>query len=127
MKLLLIFLTSTTLFAAESCQDLVRTAGVERKSITELKALQDELQEKFKGFVDEDFSALVEGMNDALAHHEAIKAAFARKKLAKKMQERTHSYNSFLKSFCGQCKDLVESNDGKRKYCTHCTEEPHCS
>lgn len=85
----------------------------------------EEIDRRFQESVKQDFNAQTEGLLDEIKRNEAVKIAFARKRLMRSMEVRREKLARARAEFCVNCRDVRES--GGLPYCERCPNRPECN
>jgi len=125
IPLLFSILYTPLLLGAESCQDLSIQLEKDSSRLIELLKLREELEEKFQGYVSQDFKEQTEGVFQGLNRNAAIKAAFARKKITKSIEKQKVTVATTKESFCDKCRSLASEQE-KSAFCQRCPNKPEC-
>ncbi len=93
---------SASLFA--DCKSDRRAFDEEAKLLIKLNKQLEELNQKFANCAKADFDSQTEGIIDSVKRGEAIKAAYAKRKLSKKIEDKTTDLAHVKKQLCEKCK-----------------------
>lgn len=111
--------------AAKLCEELPGKIGKERKELEDMIRDSHALNEKFTESVKRDFHAQSEGMIEDIHRNEAVKVAFARKKLHKAIEKKRAAVAALKSEYCAKC-FIKEVEAQKKVACEFCPEDGRC-
>jgi hypothetical protein len=122
----LLMLVAKAAFATSSCSELGHKVDGQSAALAEMLDLQRELEEKFQTKIAADVSAQTDGILDELSRNEAIKVAFAKKRLAKNIESKRVELAASQNEYCFQCRGEILLPDLHAKYCSRCPQQKGC-
>lgn len=97
----------------------------EVKALDELTQSYEELNKKFEQSVQDDFTAQAEGLIDGLRRNEAVKLAFARKRLGQTLETKRAQVKALRQSYCPKCSEKGSPDIAGR--CRRCPDDKSCA
>lgn len=104
----------------------------EKELDTEIRELRrhleswDELDKRFNASVREHFNSQAEGVFDEYKQNEAVKIAFARKKLGKTIETQKTKVRDLRAHYCETCFPAKLTPKNRTSNCEKCPENPEC-
>jgi len=97
-----------------------------QKEADELYKLRDEMNAEFEGVIQKDMQLLAEGSREGSHRAVAVKLAFARNRLNKKIEGKEKEQADFTKEFCKGCAPDKKALDKLAKFCEVCEDASRC-
>lgn len=103
-------------------------AAIEKlqKELDALAKLRDDMLREFEGALSKDFQAITEGEKDPKLRGTAVKLAFAKNRLNKKIELKTKEMNELNKEFCKFCAPEKKATDKIALFCDYCEDRSRC-
>lgn len=109
--------------ASDDCDALRMSFDNDLLLLEEMAKFQGDLNQKFTEQVQKDFAAQTTGILDELQRAQAVKIAFARKRLGRSVDAKKAALKRVKAAYCTKCSRL---EGGKFSNCERCPENPDC-
>lgn len=113
--------------ASDDCLKMYLQMKRDTERVEELNRLKAELGQKFTDHVKQDFDAQAEGLIDEVHRSQALKVAFAQKRLIRTIEAKTRSIAAVNSEYCAKCVDKVKNGDAAGEICSYCPDAPACA
>jgi len=110
--------------ANDICPSFKDRLDKEIKLLNGLSQSYQELNEKFEQSVEADFTAQAEGFIDSIRRNEAVKLAFARKKLGATLDLKKEQVKQLRGNYCVKCTEKNSLDRAGR--CERCPDDKVC-
>lgn len=107
--------TSTCLAAGDPCLDLKNSVDSDRERLERLESERAELSVQFSDSVRRDFASQAEGALEEMHRSRALKVAYSRKRLERKILEIREKIAPSARKMCDEC--LAPDDKARDKYC----------
>ena len=108
------------------CGDAEKQLDSEIKDLRRHLESWDELDRRFGSSVRDHFNSQAEGVFDELKQNEAVKIAFARKKLVKTIEAQKSKVRDLRASYCDKCFPTKLTPKNQASNCEKCPDKPEC-
>ncbi|MBI4402970.1 MAG: hypothetical protein HY537_02340 [Deltaproteobacteria bacterium] len=113
-------------FGKPSCEDLDISIDRSLAMLNESLRLQDELKTKFEHYIEQDFVDQSEGLISQINRSAASKVAFAKKKLARLIENQDKTLADLKGQFCNHCSSNTTVQDFRQRFCARCPDHTVC-
>ncbi len=108
------------------CATAFETADRQQKTIEGLYKLREEMLKEIEGVLAKDMRAAMDGEKDSGHRATAVKLAFAKNRLNKKIEAKEKELADFTKEFCKNCAPDKKAKDRNAQFCELCEDASRC-
>jgi len=108
------------------CATAFENAERQQKEIDALYKLREEMLVEFEGILAKDMRSAAEGEKESGHRSTAVKLAFAKNRLNKKIEAKEKELADFTKEFCKGCAPDKKAKDKVAQFCELCEDASRC-
>jgi hypothetical protein len=97
-----------------------------QKEVDALTKLRQEMNDEFEGVLQKDMRSAAEGEKDTVHRSTAVKLAFARNRLNKKIEAKEKEHSDLAKEYCKGCAPDRKTKDRLAQFCELCEDASRC-
>lgn len=98
----------------------------QQKEVDALYKLREEMMTEFEGVLRKDMRSAMEGEKESGHRSTAVKLAFAKNRLNKKIEAKEKELADFTKEYCKGCAPDKKAKDKLAQFCELCEDPSRC-
>ena len=108
------------------CPSAPTTLDRLQKEADALTKLKEEMDREFEGILSQDLQTLAEGEKNPAFRGTAVKLAFSKNRLLKKLEAKEKEQTDLIKEYCKGCAPDKKATNKVAKFCEFCEDASRC-